>query len=105
MVCNFKDQQRSELEYKMTAVEPVISDKDWPQKFENIWDYLATILGFTGSPLAYIVRTDMEVHDEAEDPDDNYLMGGARDYPLFSTLWTFINNHCLGYHVQNLRKA
>jgi hypothetical protein len=70
MVRSFKDQQRWKLDYKKTAVEPVINDKDWPRTLENIRDYLASILGVKGPPLAYVVRTDDEVPGAAEDPND-----------------------------------
>jgi hypothetical protein len=36
MVRGFKDQQKLEDDFNKTEVEPVINDKDWPRRLENI---------------------------------------------------------------------
>jgi hypothetical protein len=45
------------------VVEPVINDKDWPWTLENMRDYLASIVGGKGVPLAYVTRNDSVVPD------------------------------------------
>jgi len=41
----------------------------WPRIMDTITEYLRDCLGSTKIPLAYIVRDDVDVPDEAEDPD------------------------------------
>jgi hypothetical protein len=52
----------------------VINEKYWPQTLENIRDYLASMLGVNGVPLAYLIRTDDTVPVVADDPEDGYMM-------------------------------
>jgi hypothetical protein len=72
LVCSYRDQQRHEVDFKKTAEEPEINDKDWPRTLEKIRDYLASQYGLAGDTLDYVVRPDIEVKPEAEDPASGY---------------------------------
>jgi hypothetical protein len=72
LVRSYHNQQRHEVGFKKTAEEPVTNDKDWPSTLETIRDYLASKYGVTGDTLDYVVRPDIEVKPEAEDPAENY---------------------------------
>jgi hypothetical protein len=50
----------------------LINDKDWPRTLETIKEYLASQYGGTGATLDYVVRPDIEVKPEAEDPAEGY---------------------------------
>jgi hypothetical protein len=50
----------------------VINDKDWPRTLDTINEYLASRYGGTGATLDYLVRPDVAVKPEAEDPEDGY---------------------------------
>jgi hypothetical protein len=93
------------MDYKITSVELVINEKDWPQTLENFRDYLETLLGVKWSPLAYSVRTDVEAHRAAEYPAAGYLMVGQDNIhhaphsgPAFRnyrrTVWDVMSNIC-----------
>jgi hypothetical protein len=72
LVRSYRDQQRNEVGFKKTAEEPEINDKDWPFTLEKIKEYLAYQYGVTGATLDYVVRPDIAVKPEAEDPAENY---------------------------------
>jgi hypothetical protein len=72
LVRSYRDQQWHEFSFKKTAEEPVINYKDWPKTLETIKDYLASQYGGTGATLDYVVRPDIEVKPEAEDPAEGY---------------------------------
>jgi hypothetical protein len=72
LVRSYRDQQRHEVGFKKTAEEPEINDKDWPRTLENIKEYLASQYGVTGATLDYVVRPEIAVKHEAEDPAENY---------------------------------
>jgi hypothetical protein len=72
LVRSYRDQQRHEVSFNKTSKEPVISDKDWPRTLETFKEYLASRYGGTGATLDYVVRPDIEVKPEAEDPADGY---------------------------------
>jgi hypothetical protein len=72
LVRSYRDQQRHEVGFKKTAEEPEINDKDWPRTLEKIREYLASQYGVTGATLDYVVRAEIAVKPEAEDPPDNY---------------------------------
>jgi hypothetical protein len=71
-VCIFRDQKRYEASFKKTEEEPVIKDKDWPRTLETIKEYLSSQYGGTGATLDYVVRPDIAVNPEAEDPAEGY---------------------------------
>jgi hypothetical protein len=72
LVRSYRDQQRHEVGFKKTAEEPEINDKDWPRTLEKIKEYLASQYGVTGATLDYVVRPDITVKPEAEDPSEGY---------------------------------
>jgi hypothetical protein len=72
LVHSYRDQQYHEVGFKKTAEEPDINDKYWPMTLENIKEYLAYQYGVTGATLDYVVRPDIAVKPEAEDPTENY---------------------------------
>jgi hypothetical protein len=72
LVRSYRDQQRHEVGFKKTAEEPEINDKDWPSNLENIKEYLSYQYGITGATLDYVVRPEISVKPEVEDPPENY---------------------------------
>jgi hypothetical protein len=72
LVCSYRHQQHHELGFNKTAEEPEINDKDWQRTLEKIKEYLASQYGVTGATLDYVVRPDIAVKPEAEDPAENY---------------------------------
>jgi hypothetical protein len=72
LVRSYREQQCHELGFKNTAEEPEINDKDWPITLKKIKEYLASQYGVTGDTLDYVVRPEIEVKPEAEDPADGY---------------------------------
>jgi hypothetical protein len=72
LVRSYRDQQRHEVSFKKTVEEPLINDKDWIRTVETIKKYLASQYGGTGAKLDYVVRPDIEVTLEAEDPGEGY---------------------------------
>jgi hypothetical protein len=70
----FRDQSKWEENFKKTAIEPMINDKEWPLNMDNIREFMVSIIGDTGEPLAYVIRVDSTVHPEATDYANAYLM-------------------------------
>jgi hypothetical protein len=50
----------------------VINDKDWSRTLETIKEYLASQYGGAGATLDYVVRPDIAVKSESEDPAEGY---------------------------------
>jgi hypothetical protein len=63
-----------EVNFKNTVEEPVINDKDRPRTVETIREYVASQYGGTRATLDYIVRPEIAVKPENEDPVDGYDM-------------------------------
>jgi hypothetical protein len=72
LVCSYQDQQRHEVGFKKTYEEPEINEKDWPRTLEKIREYLASQYRVTGATLDYVVRAEITVKPEEEDPPENY---------------------------------
>jgi hypothetical protein len=72
LVRSYRDQQRHEVGFKKTDEEPEINDKDWPMTLEKIKEYLSSQYGVTGATLDCVVRPEIAVRPEAEDPAENY---------------------------------
>jgi hypothetical protein len=52
---------------------PKIDLKNWPKTMDAMQDHFrSTMLGETKAPLAYVIRNDAAVPDEADDPSTNY---------------------------------
>jgi hypothetical protein len=69
---SYRDQQLHEVNFKKTAEEPVINDKDLPRTLRTINEYLASQYGGTGATLDFVARPYIEVKHEAEGPEDGY---------------------------------
>jgi hypothetical protein len=50
-----------EENFKVTAEQPIINEKDWPRTMEAIREFFGSVLGGTGVPLAYVVRENVEI--------------------------------------------
>jgi hypothetical protein len=72
LVHSYRDQQRHEVGFKKTAGEPEINDKDLSRTLDKIREYLASQYGVTGATLDYVVRAEIAIKPEAEDPPENY---------------------------------
>jgi hypothetical protein len=72
LVRSYCDQQCHAVGFKKTAEEPDINDKYWPRNLEKIKEYLTSQYGVTGETLDYVVRPEIAVKSEAEDPAENY---------------------------------
>jgi hypothetical protein len=72
LVCSYRDQQRHEVGFKKTCEEPEIDDKDWPRTLQKIRVYLASQYGVTDATLDYVVRAEIAVKPEEEDPPESY---------------------------------
>jgi hypothetical protein len=75
LVRSYHNQPSHEVGFKKTAEEPVINDKGWQITLETIMEYFASQYGVTGATLDYVVRPDIEVKPEAEDPAEGYETG------------------------------
>jgi hypothetical protein len=54
------------------ASAPTIDPKNWPKTMDALEDYFSSVLGETKAPLAYVIRAEAEVTDEADDLPANY---------------------------------
>jgi hypothetical protein len=72
LVRSYQHQQRHEVGFKKTAEEPEINDKYCPRNLEKIREYLASQYGVTGATLDYVVRAEIAVKPDAEDPPENH---------------------------------
>jgi hypothetical protein len=68
LVRSYRDQQCHEVGFKKTAEEPEINDTDWSRTLEKVREYLASQYGVTGATLDYVVRTEVAMKPEEEDP-------------------------------------
>lgn len=51
---------------------PEFNPKNWTKTLEDIVEHLGSVLGVTGIPLAYVLRTEEAVTPAADDAADNY---------------------------------
>jgi hypothetical protein len=72
LVHSYRDQQRHEVGFKKTYEEPEINKKDSTRTLEKIREYIASQYGVTGATLDYVVRAEIAVKPEEEDPSENY---------------------------------
>jgi hypothetical protein len=61
-----------EENFKVTAEQPIIIEKDWPRKMEAIRELFGAVLGETGVPLAYVVHENFEI-PPGTDPSEGYI--------------------------------
>jgi hypothetical protein len=76
----YHNQQINEASFKKTAEEPVINGKNWTMTLETIKEYLVYQCGGTGDTLDYVVRPDIAVKPEAEDPAEGYTTMDQDDH-------------------------
>jgi hypothetical protein len=96
-VHSYRDKQRYEVSFKNTAEEPVINDKDFPGTRETIKEYLSSQYGGTGGTLDYVLRPDIAVKPEYEDP--------VEGYDTFDQYMTARAPHTERAFVENRRKV
>jgi hypothetical protein len=70
VVRSLRSTKEYEENFKVTAEQPVINEKDWPRTMEAIREFFGSVLGETGVPLAYVVRENVEI------PTGTYLSEG-----------------------------
>jgi len=64
-VRSLKPLRDTELAYKRPEDKaPRMNERNWPKTLESVSEYLKTILGIKGVPLAYVVREDREIADD-----------------------------------------
>jgi hypothetical protein len=68
----FHNHKEYEANFKVTAEQPVINEKDWHKIMENIREVFGSVLGETGVPLAYSIRDVVQV-PSGLDPADKYI--------------------------------
>jgi hypothetical protein len=68
----YRDKQQHGVRLKKTAEESVIDDKYWPRTLETIKEYIASQYGGTRATLNYVVRPDIAVKPDSEDPAEGY---------------------------------
>jgi hypothetical protein len=51
---------------------PKIDLQNWPKRIDAIQDHFSTCLGETKATLAYVIRDEAPVPEEADDPPENY---------------------------------
>jgi hypothetical protein len=71
LVHSYRNQQQHEVGFKKTVEEPEINAKYWPRTLEKIKEYISSHYGVTGATLNYVVRPEIAVKPEAEDPTEN----------------------------------
>jgi hypothetical protein len=67
-------EQGHELNFKKTAEEPEINDKDWARALETIKECVASQYGGAWATLDYVIIPEIVVKPKAEDPADGYDM-------------------------------
>jgi hypothetical protein len=72
LVHSYQDQQLHEVGFKKTAEGPEIKEKYWPRTTEKIREYLSSQYGVTGATLDYVVRAEIAVKPEEEDPPETF---------------------------------
>jgi hypothetical protein len=58
--------------FKVTAEQPVINEKDWPRTMEEIRELFGSVLGEIGVPLAYVIHENVEIPPDT-DPSEGYI--------------------------------
>jgi hypothetical protein len=50
-----------EENFKVTAYQPIINEKDWHRTMEAVHELFESVRGETGVPLAYVVHESVEI--------------------------------------------
>jgi hypothetical protein len=72
VVRRLRSTKEYEENFKVTAEQPIINEKDWLRTMEEIREFCGSILGETGVPLAYAVRDNVEI-PPGTDPSEGYI--------------------------------
>jgi hypothetical protein len=107
LVHSYRDQQCHEVGVKNTEDESVVNEKDFTRTLDTVREYLASQYRVNGATLDYVVRPDIEVNPETEDPAQAYetldqeITARA---PHITDICEW-QAQCLGHHVQYLWQA
>ena len=73
-VKKLKDMKREDEKYEEMKPDtyPKIDEKSWPDTFDNLDIFLRTYLGESRIPLMFVVRDQVEVTPEAQEPPTKY---------------------------------
>jgi hypothetical protein len=71
-VTSLQELFEDEAKVKDTTDKPTISHDNWHRNMTAIVDYLKLCYGRSNIPLAYVVRDNVAVPDEEDDPRENY---------------------------------
>jgi hypothetical protein len=72
VVRSLRSTKEYEENFKVTAEQTVINEKDWPRTMEAICELFDSVLGETGVPLDYVVRENVEIPPDT-DPSEGYI--------------------------------
>jgi hypothetical protein len=72
VVRRLRSTKEYEENFKVTADQPIMNEKDWPRTMEAIREFFGSVLGETGVPLAYAVRENVEI-PPGTDPSEGYI--------------------------------
>ena len=61
-----------EKDYEEPDVDFEVDDRDWPRTIEALDEYLLSVLGVSGLPLAYVTRKDQEALPEGDEGPDEF---------------------------------
>jgi hypothetical protein len=72
VVCSLRSTKEHEKNFKVTADQLVINEKDWPREMEAIHDFCGSVLEETGVLLAFVVRENVDI-PPGTDPPEGYI--------------------------------
>jgi hypothetical protein len=72
VVRSLRSTKEYEENFKVTAEQPVINEKDWPRTMEAIREFFGSVLGETGVPLAYVFCENVKI-PPGTDPSGGYI--------------------------------
>ena len=67
-VRKLRELRAAEANHENPSITPKIDDRNWAKTLEGLEEYLRGHLGETKVPLAYVLRPDPTIPDEADDP-------------------------------------
>jgi hypothetical protein len=72
VVRRLRSAKEYEENFKVTAEQPIINEKNWPRTMEAIRELFGSVLGETGVPLAYVIRDNAEI-PPGTDPSEGHI--------------------------------
>ena len=75
IIQELRDLRKVELDYVEPKPDsyPTVDERNWPETFDNLDEYLYQYLGEGHLPLAYVVRHDPIIKPSSTDPEAGYL--------------------------------